>query len=138
MKTKKLEDTMKTTRMIILMGVVGSIIAIIVITTWLNYAPMGQNLSIKISPTDTNLRGFEIGIFHGLTILPSLIISLFGNSPGGIYATNNNGLKYDLGFVLGILLPILIIFGAYVYAFACMEKILNDTKQALRMTKNHD
>jgi hypothetical protein len=46
------------------------------------------------------LYGFWGGLWHGLISAFSLIGSAF-NSDIAIYATNNRGFWYDLGFVLG-------------------------------------
>ncbi len=44
--------------------------------------------------------GFFSGIWHGWIAPISLIMSFFGD--GGIYAVNNTGFPYDLGFYLSI------------------------------------
>ena len=45
--------------------------------------------------------GFWAGLWHGITAPFSLIASLFDDE-FVIYAVNNNGVLYDLGYVLGI------------------------------------
>lgn len=44
--------------------------------------------------------GFWVGLWHGIIMLITFIVSLF-NSDVGIYETNNNGGWYNFGFVLG-------------------------------------
>ncbi len=44
--------------------------------------------------------GFFSGIWHGWIAPVSLVMSFFGD--GGIYAVNNTGFPYDLGFYLAI------------------------------------
>ncbi len=44
--------------------------------------------------------GFFTGIWHGWIAPISLVMSFFGDS--GIYAVNNTGFPYDLGFYLAI------------------------------------
>ncbi len=44
--------------------------------------------------------GFFSGVWHGWIAPVSLIMSFFGD--GGIYAVNNTGFPYDLGFYLSI------------------------------------
>ncbi len=44
--------------------------------------------------------GFFSGVWHGWIAPISLIMSFFGD--GGIYAVNNTGFPYDLGFYLSI------------------------------------
>ncbi|PMD83728.1 hypothetical protein BWI97_27085 [Siphonobacter sp. BAB-5405] len=57
-----------------------------------------QNISscVKDEPV-----GFIEGLIHGFFILPAFIISLF-NDTVAIYAVNNNGHLYDLGFAIGV------------------------------------
>lgn len=44
--------------------------------------------------------GFFTGLWHGLILPITFVVSLF-DSDVGIYAVGNNGHLYDLGFVLG-------------------------------------
>lgn len=50
----------------------------------------------KISPV-----GFWFGLWHGLILPFSFILSLFDNSVT-VYAIYNNGIWYNLGFVIGV------------------------------------
>jgi hypothetical protein len=45
--------------------------------------------------------GFWAGLWHGLILPITFIVSLF-NPNVRIYETNNRGLLYDLGFIIGI------------------------------------
>ncbi|MDC0325530.1 hypothetical protein OAM01_02115 [bacterium] len=47
------------------------------------------------------LAGFWAGLWHGLISPITFIVSLF-NPRVRIYETNNRGLLYDFGFILGI------------------------------------
>lgn len=49
--------------------------------------------------------GFWAGLWHGLIILVTFIISLFSDSVS-IYELNNNGGWYHFGFVLGIMISL--------------------------------
>ncbi len=51
-------------------------------------------------PNASDPPGFLLGLLHGITILFSLIGSLFTEIR--IYAFPNSGVTYDLGFVIGI------------------------------------
>ncbi len=51
--------------------------------------------------TQASPAGFFDGILHGWVAPFTLIHSFFGD--GGIYAVNNTGFPYDLGFYLSIL-----------------------------------
>lgn len=45
--------------------------------------------------------GFWAGLWHGLIIIVTFIVSLFTNTVG-IYESNNIGWPYNLGFILGL------------------------------------
>ena len=47
--------------------------------------------------------GFWKGLWHGLILIISFIISLFRDDVA-VYAAHNTGALYDLGFILGILI----------------------------------
>jgi len=50
---------------------------------------------------ETHKAGFFSGIWHGFIIVFSILGKLFG-SDIGIYAENNTGFFYWLGFIIGI------------------------------------
>lgn len=47
------------------------------------------------------ISGFFTGIFHGLFIWFSLIASIFSDA-FNIYEPNNNGLLYNIGYIIGL------------------------------------
>lgn len=47
--------------------------------------------------------GFWLGLWHGIIVPVTFIVSLFTDSVS-IYAVDNNGNWYDFGFVLGLAL----------------------------------
>ncbi len=53
--------------------------------------------------TPGNEAGFWAGIWHGLIIIITFIISLFTDRVG-IYELTNNGWRYNLGFIVGLLI----------------------------------
>ena len=54
----------------------------------------------KYKEADAEPAGFWAGVWHGMSMPITFIVSLF--KPGvGIYETNNNGKGYNLGFVIG-------------------------------------
>ena len=56
-----------------------------------------------IAPVDMPTGpGFFIGIFHGLISFFTMILSFFTDIE--MYATNNSGSWYDLGFVFGVMI----------------------------------
>jgi hypothetical protein len=53
---------------------------------------------------DSNGAGFWLGLWHGIIIPVTFVISLF-NDNVSIYDVHNNGNWYDFGFMLGIAGP---------------------------------
>ena len=51
--------------------------------------------------TAQHIYGFWGGVWHGAIMLPDFIMSLFYDDVA-VYATNNNGVWYDFGFVGGL------------------------------------
>ena len=49
------------------------------------------------------VAGFWLGLWHGLIVAVTFVVSLFTDSVN-IYEVNNNGGWYNFGFVLGILI----------------------------------
>ena len=56
------------------------------------------NIAPHINPTDHN--DFWWGLLHGAFVIPNLIYSLF-NDQVTIYQSPNNGVGYNVGFLLG-------------------------------------
>ena len=73
---------------------------LIVVLILVGCAPGNDRWDQVINPGDK--AGFWAGLWHGLIVVITFIISLF-NGNVGIYEINNTGWGYNLGFVLGIL-----------------------------------
>jgi len=71
----------------------GSIFGVIILTG--GYAA-GDLVYSELSPA-----GFLAGLWHGLILGISFIISLF-NPEVGIYEAHNNGAWYNFGFIFGL------------------------------------
>jgi hypothetical protein len=54
----------------------------------------------EVAGTQPDQAGFWLGLWQGLILPISFVISLFDNDVG-IYEIDNNGAWYDFGFVLG-------------------------------------
>jgi len=52
-----------------------------------------------------NPAGFWAGLWHGLIVVVTFIISLLNHSVG-VYESNNAGWSYDLGFLLGCIVSL--------------------------------
>ena len=60
----------------------------------------GANPNVDVAAPDGDVAGFWLGLWHGLIIPITFIISLFTDTVN-IYEVHNNGNWYDFGFVLG-------------------------------------
>jgi hypothetical protein len=64
-------------------------------------AVAGPNSRFELA--DATPAGFWAGLWHGIIAPIALIIGLF--QPGvRVYEVRNNGWKYDLGFLLGVVI----------------------------------
>jgi len=61
----------------------------------------GFNPSLGIPDIDNNVAGFWMGLWHGIIIPITWIVSLFTDNVS-IYEAHNSGGWYDLGFILGL------------------------------------
>jgi gas vesicle protein len=66
-------------------------------------APGNYRWNQELTPNNT--AGFWAGIWHGLIIIITFIISLFTDKVG-IYEVNNSGWSYNLGFIIGLLISL--------------------------------
>lgn len=62
-------------------------------------APGNERWNQEISPG--NKAGFWAGVWHGLIIVITFIVSLFTKDVG-LYEVNNTGWPYNLGFLIGL------------------------------------
>ena len=60
----------------------------------------GPNLAVDIPAADGDLAGFFTGLWHGIIIPVTFVISLFTENIS-VYEVHNTGGWYDFGFVLG-------------------------------------
>ncbi len=72
---------------------------LIVALIFMGCAPGNERWAQDIHPGET--AGFWAGLWHGLIIIVTFIISLF-NGDVSIYEVNNTGWPYNLGFLLGL------------------------------------
>jgi hypothetical protein len=72
---------------------------LLVTLTLLSCAPGNYRWNQEINPGQK--AGFWAGIWHGIIIIITFIISLF-NKKVGIYEVNNTGWLYNLGFLIGL------------------------------------
>ncbi len=65
----------------------------------LSCAPGNERWDLEINPDQK--AGFWAGIWHGIIIVITFIVSLF-TSEVGLYEVNNTGWPYNLGFLIGL------------------------------------
>ena len=66
----------------------------------------GHDDLTNVSDYKGRVAGFGMGLVHGFLSIISVVVSLF-NKKINIYEVHNNGVGYNLGFVLGIILWII-------------------------------
>jgi len=64
-----------------------------------NCAPGNERWNQNINPNKK--AGFWAGLWHGMILIITFVVSLFTKEVG-IYEVNNNGWPYNLGFILGL------------------------------------
>ncbi len=72
----------------------------IVLLLVLSACVAGPNTSVDVPSSDGDLAGFFTGLWQGIIIPVTFVISLFTENVS-IYETHNSGGWYDFGFVLG-------------------------------------
>ncbi len=63
----------------------------------------GANPATDVPSSEGDVAGFWLGLWHGIIMPITFIISLFSLTRVGIYEVHNNGGWYDFGFVIGAL-----------------------------------
>lgn len=60
----------------------------------------GANPQSDVAAADGDIAGFWLGLWHGIILPFTFIVSLFSDTVG-VYEVFNNGGWYNFGFVLG-------------------------------------
>jgi hypothetical protein len=60
----------------------------------------GPNAAVDVPAEDGDLAGFWMGLWHGIIVPITFIVSLFSDTVS-IYEVHNTGGWYDFGFLLG-------------------------------------
>ena len=71
----------------------------------------GVNSQIDISSPEGYIAGLGLGLWHGFIIPFTFFLSLFGDSVN-IYEVHNTGNGYDIGFVLGAGILVVLLAGS--------------------------
>lgn len=72
----------------------------VVLLLVLSACAAGPNTSVDVPSSDGDLAGFFTGLWQGIIIPITFVISVFTENVS-IYETHNSGGWYDFGFVLG-------------------------------------
>jgi hypothetical protein len=75
------------------------LIVVILALVFMNCGPGNERWNQEINPG--NKAGFWFGVWHGIIIIVTFVVSLFTNDVG-IYEINNTGWPYNLGFIIGL------------------------------------
>ena len=78
-------------------------IVLVVALIFLSCAPGNERWDQTINPEQK--AGFWVGVWHGIIIIITFIVSLF-TSEVGLYEVNNTGWSYNLGFLIGLFLSV--------------------------------
>ena len=76
---------------------------IIIALVFISCAPGNERWDQEINPGHN--AGFWAGIWHGLIIIITFVISLFTNQVG-IYEVSNTGWPYNIGFIIGLMISL--------------------------------
>ncbi len=78
-------------------------LALVIVLASLSCAPGNWRWDAQMEGSKS--AGFWAGLWHGIIVIITFIISLF-NKNVGIYEANNYGWSYNLGFVLGLCISV--------------------------------
>jgi hypothetical protein len=78
------------------------LVAVVGATLFLSSCAAGPNPE---AGTGQDPAGFWLGLWHGIIVLVTFVISLFSDNVS-VYEVVNNGNWYDFGFVLGLLIAL--------------------------------
>ena len=87
------------------MGRMGTVLIVLLVglLVLMGCAPGNDRWDPYVTPG--NQAGFWAGVWHGLIIVITFIVSLFTDDVG-LYEINNTGWPYNLGFLLGLMLSL--------------------------------
>jgi len=74
-------------------------LVVIIAFLFMSCAPGNERWDQEVNPG--HRAGFWAGIWHGLIIIITFIVSLFTHEVG-LYEVNNTGWQYNLGFIIGL------------------------------------
>lgn len=78
-------------------------LVLIIAALSLGCAPGNERWDQDVNPGSR--AGFWVGVWHGLIIIITFIVSLFTNQVG-LYEVSNTGWPYNLGFIIGLFISI--------------------------------
>lgn len=78
-------------------------LALVLLSMSLSCAPGNERWDQELNPGQK--AGFWMGVWHGLIVIITFIVSLF-TSEVGLYEVSNTGWPYNLGFIIGLCISI--------------------------------
>lgn len=76
------------------------LVTVILLALLLAACAAGPNPQVDVATDNREIAGFWLGLWHGIILPITLIISLFSDNVG-VYEVFNSGGWYNFGFVLG-------------------------------------
>jgi hypothetical protein len=76
------------------------VLLVVVLTLVLSACAAGANPAVDVPSVEGEVAGFWLGLWQGIIVPITFIISLFSDTVS-IYEVHNNGGWYDFGFVIG-------------------------------------
>jgi hypothetical protein len=76
------------------------VLVAVVLLLVLSACAAGPNSAADVPSAEGEVAGFWLGLWHGIIVPVTFIISLFSETVS-IYEIHNNGGWYDFGFVIG-------------------------------------
>lgn len=76
------------------------LIVMVLLALFLAGCGPGPNTAM-VTPAPNGEAGFFLGVWHGLIVLVTFVVSLF-NDQVSIYEVHNNGGWYNFGYIIGL------------------------------------
>ncbi len=78
----------------------GLMVLVVLVVLLLSACAAGANPQQDTAAADGEVAGFWLGLWHGIILPITFVVSLFSDGVG-VYEVFNSGGWYDFGFVLG-------------------------------------
>ena len=79
---------------------IGPMLVVLVVMLVVTACVAGPNGAVDVPSAEGDVAGFWLGLWHGIIVPITFIVSLFSDTVT-VYEVHNTGGWYDLGFLLG-------------------------------------